>query len=85
MGTGLRPAADGSRERAGAMIHDHLHPGSTSAIAVPFAVTGRRRERGRDVLRLASGAISILFGVYVAWRIGIVDGLFTGHPTWMPG
>lgn len=38
-------------------------------------------ERG---LRLASGAVSVAFGVYLAHRIGVVDGLFTGTPRWTP-
>ncbi|HEY4320981.1 MAG TPA: hypothetical protein VGM77_07325 [Gemmatimonadales bacterium] len=56
----------------------------TSVIAVPFAVAGKRRASLHRTLRLASGAISLLFGLYVAWRIGIVGGLFTSHPSWTP-
>lgn len=35
-------------------------------------------------LRIASGAISLAFGLFIAYQIGIVDGLFTGHPHWTP-
>jgi hypothetical protein len=35
-------------------------------------------------MRLAAGLISLAFGFYLAYQIGIVDGLFTGHPQWTP-
>jgi len=50
----------------------------TMVISLPF---GWVSPRG---LRIASGAISLLFGLFIAYRIGIVDGLFTGHPHWTP-
>jgi high-affinity nickel-transport protein len=56
----------------------------TAAIAVPFARTETRLVRLNHGLRLASGIISVVFGIVVAYRIGIVDGLFTGAPRWTP-
>jgi ABC-type nickel/cobalt efflux system permease component RcnA len=56
----------------------------TAAIVVPFAQTEARVERLNRALRLASGLISVAFGLFVAYRIGIVDGLFTGTPRWTP-
>jgi high-affinity nickel-transport protein len=56
----------------------------TAAIAVPFARTEARLERLNHGLRLASGVISLAFGLFIAYRIGIVDGLFTGRPRWTP-
>jgi sulfite exporter TauE/SafE len=56
----------------------------TAAIVVPFARTEARLERLNNGLRLASGVISLAFGLFVAYRIGIVDGLFTGAPRWTP-
>jgi hypothetical protein len=50
----------------------------TMVISLPF---GWISPRG---LRIASGAISLAFGLFIAYRIGIVDGLFTGHPHWTP-
>jgi High-affinity nickel-transport protein len=50
----------------------------TMMITLPF---GWISPRG---LRIASGAISLAFGLFIAYRIGIVDGLFTGHPHWTP-
>ena len=55
----------------------------TVAIALPFAVSDRRsRFAGR--LRLASGLVSLGFGCLLTYQIGIVHGLFTGHPQWTP-
>jgi high-affinity nickel-transport protein len=55
----------------------------TLAIALPFAHGGRQpRVAGR--LRLAAGLISVGFGCFLTYRIGFVQGLFTGHPHWAP-
>ncbi|HEX9219588.1 MAG TPA: hypothetical protein VF858_03840 [Gemmatimonadaceae bacterium] len=35
-------------------------------------------------LRFASGAVSLVFGLYLAHRIGFGDGLFTSDPRWTP-
>jgi high-affinity nickel-transport protein len=56
----------------------------TAMIAIPFAHSERRFGRFTDGLRVASAVISVAFGLFLAWRIGIVDGLFTGQPTWTP-
>lgn len=56
----------------------------TVALAVPLAYTGRRFARLNRGLRLASGLLSLGFGLFLAYRVGIVDGLFTGHARWTP-
>jgi hypothetical protein len=28
--------------------------------------------------------VSLIFGLFVAWQIGFVDGLFTANPSWTP-
>jgi ABC-type nickel/cobalt efflux system permease component RcnA len=56
----------------------------TAAIAVPYAYTGRRFVRWNRHLATASGVVSLLFGLFIAYRIGIADGLFTSHPSWTP-
>jgi sulfite exporter TauE/SafE len=56
----------------------------TAAIVVPFAYTKTRLDRLNRGLRIASGLISVSFGLFIAYRIGIVDGLFTGTPRWTP-
>ena len=56
----------------------------TSVIALPFTRTGHRFGRIDGGLRIASGAISLGFGLFVAYRIGVVGGLFAGNPQWTP-
>lgn len=48
----------------------------TLAIAAPAAFAAQRVAAMQRGLRMASGAISVAFGVYLAHRIGVVDGLF---------
>lgn len=56
----------------------------TLAIAAPSVYVAHRMERARHVLRYAAGMASIAFGLWLAHRIGFVDGLFTGAPVWTP-
>lgn len=56
----------------------------TTAIALPFTYTMRNFSRLNQGLALASGAISLSFGLLLFYQIGIVEGLFTVHPTWTP-
>jgi high-affinity nickel-transport protein len=56
----------------------------TTVIAVPFTRTNRHFARLSGDLRIASGVVSLAFGLFVAYRIGVVDGLFTGNPQWTP-
>lgn len=56
----------------------------TAVIVLPFAYTNTRVARLNHGLRVASGLLSLAFGLFIAYRIGIVDGLFTGHPHWTP-
>jgi len=56
----------------------------TAAIAVPYAYTGWRFRRLNGGLAAASGLLSLGFGLFIAYRIGFVDGLFTSHPHWTP-
>jgi hypothetical protein len=35
-------------------------------------------------LALASGFVSVVFGLFLCYQTGFVDGLFTGHPSWIP-
>jgi sulfite exporter TauE/SafE len=56
----------------------------TTAIAIPFARTGDRFAHFGGALRIASGVISLGFGLFVAYHTGFADGLFTGMPNWIP-
>jgi high-affinity nickel permease len=55
----------------------------TMSIASTLHWIGRCRRFSRQ-LALASGLISLGFGLLVAYQTGIASGLFTGHPTWTP-
>jgi high-affinity nickel-transport protein len=56
----------------------------TAAISVPFALSGGQFMRLQRSLRVASGLISLAFGLVVAYQIGIVQGLFGANPVWTP-
>jgi High-affinity nickel-transport protein len=56
----------------------------TLAFAVPFTFAGSRFAWLNKGLVTATGIVSLVFGLVVAYRIGFVDGLFTAHPSWMP-
>ncbi len=56
----------------------------TVAIAAPSVYAANRLADFRSAIRLASGAVSLAFGLYLAAKIGFADGLFTNHPLWSP-
>jgi len=56
----------------------------TMLMGVPFAYTGHRFSNFNRGLGIASGLISIAFGLFITFQIGFVDGLFTSHPSWTP-
>jgi len=53
----------------------------TGAMGVPFAYADSR-SRLIHGLRVASGLISLAFGLFIVYQIGFVSGLFTSHPKW---
>lgn len=57
----------------------------TAAIAAPVMYRPARMQRLERSIRLASGAVSVMFGLYLGYKIGFVDGLFIGHARWTPG
>jgi high-affinity nickel-transport protein len=56
----------------------------TLTIAAPSLLAAAHLPSLQRSLRVASGAVSLLFGLYLAHRIGFADGLFTGDPRWTP-
>jgi cytochrome c biogenesis protein CcdA len=56
----------------------------TVAIAAPFAYSMGRFPRFNAYLRVASGLLSLGFGLFLIYYIGYVDGLFGANPTWTP-
>jgi high-affinity nickel permease len=56
----------------------------TAAIGLPFIYAGKTSMRLNSVLRVSSGIISLAFGLFLAYQIGLGGGLFTGSPHWTP-
>jgi high-affinity nickel-transport protein len=56
----------------------------TGVIAWPFGHADHRFPGVHRGIRLASGLVSLIFGVVVAYRIGVLEGLFGGSPSWTP-
>ena len=56
----------------------------TMIIGAPFAYTGKRFASLNRGLGVASGLISVAFGLFVTFQIGFVAGLFTANPHWTP-
>jgi ABC-type nickel/cobalt efflux system permease component RcnA len=56
----------------------------TMSIASAFNFFGSRHNSFPRVLGLASGLLSLVFGVFLVYQIGFGNGLFTGHPMWTP-
>ncbi|HEV3058727.1 MAG TPA: hypothetical protein VNY84_02795 [Acidimicrobiales bacterium] len=57
----------------------------TTAIAAPIAYSTRRFEiHHRSKLQLATGMLSVAFGLFLVYKIGYVDGLFSAAPQWVP-
>jgi high-affinity nickel-transport protein len=56
----------------------------TMSIASAFIFYGRSHAKFSSRLALASGIISLCFGLLLVYQIGFGNGLFTGHPQWTP-
>ncbi len=56
----------------------------TAAIATPFVVASRKVSWLHQGLVTGSGLLSFGFGLFLAYKIGIVDHLFGTAPVWIP-
>jgi high-affinity nickel permease len=56
----------------------------TLMLGSSFTYAQRRFARVGRHFGWAAGAISVAFGLFIAYQIGFVNGLFSGHPRWMP-
>ena len=56
----------------------------TMSIASAFTMVGKGREKFSRRLALASGLLSLCFGLFVAYQICFVNGLFMPHAHWTP-
>ena len=56
----------------------------TLTIAFPSLLATAHLPSFQRQLRIASGAVSLVFGLYLAHKIGFTDGLFTSEARWTP-
>jgi ABC-type nickel/cobalt efflux system permease component RcnA len=56
----------------------------TMSLATAFRLVGNTRQTFSRRLALASGLLSLGFGLFVAYQICFVDGLFRTHAHWIP-
>ena len=56
----------------------------TMSIASTFRFVGNRFERVSHRFAMASGLVSVAFGLLVAYQICVTQGLFSAHPHWTP-
>ena len=56
----------------------------TMSMASAFTMVGKGRKKFSRRLALASGLLSLSFGLLVAYQICVVNGLFTAHARWIP-
>jgi high-affinity nickel-transport protein len=51
---------------------------------VPLVYTGKRFSKINRHLTALSGLASMMFGMFLVYHIGFVDGLFTAQAHWIP-
>jgi high-affinity nickel-transport protein len=56
----------------------------TATTAAPFAYGAHRMERVNRWLAVGSGVLSVAFGLFLVYDLGVVKGLFGAHPQWTP-
>jgi high-affinity nickel permease len=56
----------------------------TLAMALPLSIASRRFASFERTLARLTGLASVAFGVFLAYQIGFVDGLFGADPSWSP-
>jgi high-affinity nickel-transport protein len=56
----------------------------TAVIAVPSVYATSRVSGAQRYVQLAAGVASVCFGLLLAHRVGITDGLFAATPHWTP-
>jgi high-affinity nickel-transport protein len=56
----------------------------TTVMTMPLTAASRRFGSVERVAAKLTGALSLAFGLFLAYRLGIIEGLFTGTPRWTP-
>lgn len=57
----------------------------TTSLSLPLSALTARFPASSRAVRLATGALSLAFGAWLAWQIGWHDGLFAAVPRWTAG
>jgi high-affinity nickel-transport protein len=56
----------------------------TIAMSLPLVYTSKRHARTSRFITATSGFVSVAFGLFLVYQIGITDGLFSATPHWIP-
>jgi high-affinity nickel-transport protein len=56
----------------------------TISIAAPSLLAAAHMPSFQKSLRVASGAVSLVFGLYLVHKVGFTEGLFSSDPQWTP-
>jgi high-affinity nickel-transport protein len=56
----------------------------TLAMSLPVAVLAARFSNLERLMGRVAGVVSIAFGLFLAYRIGVTSGLLLGTPSWTP-
>ena len=56
----------------------------TTAIAIPLTLSESRFARINRNLGMASGLLSLAFGLFIVYQLGFASGFFTSTPVWLP-
>lgn len=56
----------------------------TTGVAAPLGLVSQRWGAFPHIARVASGALSVVFGAWLIYQIGFHDGLFLAVPHWSP-
>lgn len=56
----------------------------TMSVASTLKIVAGKRQSVSRILGMASGLLSLAFGLLVAYQICVVNGLFTAHARWTP-
>lgn len=54
----------------------------TTGFALPVATAAQRWGGAPRLIHVATGVLSVAFGLWMAWQIGFGDGLFLANPKW---
>jgi hypothetical protein len=56
----------------------------TTAVAIPSTYGTRRFAKVNRCLVVSSGLLSVGFGLFLAYHVGVINGFFTNHLLWVP-